>query len=134
VVAPLALSVQPVVYVLHLHEPIGQKQHYVGWTKRLAHRLCDHRAGYKGIAAGLTRTAKLRGIEWTLALVVTPASQADERAVKRVTRAHFCPMCGGDPDVLREHVRGSLLVLPRVSVPPPGVRYHPERRLLRPAD
>ena len=87
------------IYLLHFSQPIGnltsplgQAQHYLGWTDDLDNRIREHRKGNPK-ASKLCAFAARKGIKFTVAEVV-PGDRTLERRLKNHKRAKdFCPVC-----------------------------------------
>ena len=78
-------------YLLHFDAPYRHARHYVGWTADLDARLAAHRAGN---GARLIAVITAAGTGWQLARTWTPATRADERAIKNRKEApRLCPIC-----------------------------------------
>ena len=62
-------SEDTLVYLIHLEQPVGRSQHYVGSSTNLALRLKHHSYKRKCGGSALLREANKRGIAWRLAKV-----------------------------------------------------------------
>jgi len=81
------------VYLIHLSQPIGKSQHYVGSTLHLDRRLKQHRYKRKKGGSLLLKEANKRGILWDVAKT-WQASRDFERYLKRQKNARrYCPLC-----------------------------------------
>jgi predicted GIY-YIG superfamily endonuclease len=84
-----------IVYLLHLHAPLGHARHYIGWSSSLDRRLAHHLAGS---GARMLAIARQRGITWELARTWPGSTRKREAQLKRKGGAsRMCPLCGVKP-------------------------------------
>jgi len=78
-------------YLVHLHQPFGHAQHYLGWSANRTLRLGHHAAG---TGSNLLRHVKLAGVTWSLVRVWPGATRTHERRLhNRGSAARLCPYC-----------------------------------------
>lgn len=78
-------------YLVHLHQPFGHAQHYLGWSEQVQLRLGHHA---RGTGSNLLRHAKLAGCTWSLVRLWPGASRTMERRLHdRGSAARLCPYC-----------------------------------------
>ena len=80
------------VYLLHFDEPIGNAQHYLGWTsKRVEDRVQKH---IDGTGAALPREATRLGISPECVRTWDDEPISKEKALKRRKNSRgLCPIC-----------------------------------------
>ena len=88
-----------IVYLLHFNRKYpargGDKQHYIGYTKWLPHRLKQH--GTKTGSKFLWHVAQ-RGIEWDVVRTWSCESEREARELEQKLKHHtehalICPLC-----------------------------------------
>lgn len=78
------------VYLIHFERPIGNAQHYTGYTDNFEKRVSEHRSG---TGAELTRLAKEKGINWLVVRVWQDATLETEKSIKSMSTKITCPIC-----------------------------------------
>lgn len=81
---------QNVCYLIHLDEPVGNSQHYLGFAKDLRKRIAQHKTDR---GAALLRSANARGISWRVVRVWRDADGDAEIALKAMIPKNLCPYC-----------------------------------------
>lgn len=78
-------------YLVHLHQPFGHAQHYLGWSQDRPGRLRHHAAG---TGSNLLRHVRQAGVTWSLVRVWPGADRNAERRLHRWgSAARLCPVC-----------------------------------------
>jgi len=82
------------IYILHFNEPVAHANHYCGCTNNLLARMACHADGR---GSRLTRELYSRGIEWTLAGLMTCTKAQMRRLERHLKTQHntprHCPLC-----------------------------------------
>ncbi len=80
----------PVVYLIHLHQPLRHARHYVGWTRDLAARMNTHARGTSD-SSHYMRAVHRAGISWTLVRVWQFDSDQAARDFERLWKTRRLP-------------------------------------------
>ena len=81
------------VYLVHFKQPYHHARHYVGYTKDVAQRIAEHRAGH---GSRLLAAVAAAGVGFDVAFTWKRASRTFERNVHRCKNTpRLCPICAG---------------------------------------
>jgi predicted GIY-YIG superfamily endonuclease len=81
----------PHVYLIHFEEKLHHAGHYLGYSKMLTFRICQHKINQ---GAKLIQAVNKAGISWQVVRTWTVDDQELERLLKNQKNSpRFCPIC-----------------------------------------